>query len=230
MTTILEVMQGWLEQKTLAQPEIVSIWNAMANRPHGYVATLASPECTIAITAAAIKAGCPEMVHPECGANNMYEAMRANEVSLADAVPGLTLVFFNWSKAQGENNETVDHVGILEYTDNIDDVTTVEANVNGHRMHRRRFSLAAYLRKYGANSVRFVKLYPRAEEVVLQGDPTPVQPPEDKGPSGWAREAADWAQIAGLFQGDKDGSMRWQDPITREELAVVLYRFKVMLH
>lgn len=227
MTTILDVMRAWLEQPTLAQPEIISIWNLMAQRPHGYYATLSSPECTIAITAAAIKAGCPEMVHPECGANNMYEAMLANEVSLADAVPGLTLVFFNWSKAQGENNETVDHVGILERTDNADAVTTIEANVGGHRMYRRGFSLAAYLRKYGAHSVRFVKLYPRAEEVVLQGDPTPVQPAIEGSP--WFADDIRWALEAGLFKGDGDGSYRWNDSLSRQEAAALLHRLAKLL-
>jgi len=46
-------------------------------------------------------------------------------------------------------------------------------------------------------------------------------------PSDWAKEACDWAVEKGLFTGDENGNMHWQDPVTREELAVVLYRMSV---
>lgn len=216
--TPLEVMRGWLEQKTLAQPEIIAIWNMMQPRPHGYVATLESSECAMAVTAAAIKAGCPETVFPECGANNMIKGMIRTDKPYSGCIIG-----YDWNK-----NGTYDHVGYVDSV-NGDRISAIEANVTvggvGHRMYRRTFSLVEYRKKYGPNAVVFCEPFPRNEPAPIQDDPTPAQPPEDKGPSGWAREAADWAQIAGLFQGDKDGSMRWQDPITREELAVVLQRF-----
>lgn len=50
-----------------------------------------------------------------------------------------------------------------------------------------------------------------------EADSTPPKTPS--GPSPWAKEAADWAIAEGLI---KDG--RWQDNITREELAIVLMR------
>ena len=44
-------------------------------------------------------------------------------------------------------------------------------------------------------------------------------------PSDWAAEAASWAKQMGLIQGDGEGNFGWQQPITREALAVMLRRF-----
>ena len=46
--------------------------------------------------------------------------------------------------------------------------------------------------------------------------------------SPWAVEAAAWARRTDLFRSDGDGNYRWTAPITREELAVVLFRFSQM--
>lgn len=43
-------------------------------------------------------------------------------------------------------------------------------------------------------------------------------------PSEWAAEACEWAVQRGLFFGDGNGDMHWQDNMTREQLAVVLKR------
>lgn len=43
-------------------------------------------------------------------------------------------------------------------------------------------------------------------------------------PSPWAEEACRWAVEAGLFHGDGEGNYDWQSPVTREQLAAVLYR------
>jgi hypothetical protein len=48
--------------------------------------------------------------------------------------------------------------------------------------------------------------------------------PNGNTPSDWAQEACDWAVEKGIFTGDENGNMHWQDPVTREELAVILYR------
>lgn len=56
----------------------------------------------------------------------------------------------------------------------------------------------------------------------LKGAPSlPAPIPE---PSPWARQACQWALDHGLFVGDGQGTYRWQDPVTREELAAVLER------
>ena len=43
-------------------------------------------------------------------------------------------------------------------------------------------------------------------------------------PSDWAREAAQWAKRTGLVRGDAQGNFGWQQPVSREALAVMLHR------
>lgn len=44
-------------------------------------------------------------------------------------------------------------------------------------------------------------------------------------PSQWAKEATDWAKGTKIFNGDATGGYGWQQPITREALAQVMYNF-----
>ena len=43
-------------------------------------------------------------------------------------------------------------------------------------------------------------------------------------PSDWAADAAAWAKRSGIFTGDGAGNFGWQQPVTREALAVALQR------
>jgi hypothetical protein len=51
---------------------------------------------------------------------------------------------------------------------------------------------------------------------------------QEDGASEWAKGFTQTAKQLGLFYGD-DRGFRWQDPITREELAAVLIRFRELL-
>lgn len=44
-------------------------------------------------------------------------------------------------------------------------------------------------------------------------------------PSKWAAEATEWAKKMGIFNGDGAGNYGWQQPITREAVAVILHEF-----
>lgn len=45
-------------------------------------------------------------------------------------------------------------------------------------------------------------------------------------PSEWARDACEWAVKEGIVKGDGKGNYDWQQPVTREQLAVILQRLK----
>ena len=47
-------------------------------------------------------------------------------------------------------------------------------------------------------------------------------------PSEWAKQAAEWAKAQGIFSGDGAGNYGWQQPITREAVAQVLYNLAKM--
>ena len=43
-------------------------------------------------------------------------------------------------------------------------------------------------------------------------------------PSAWAKEACDWAVEKGIVRGDETGECKWQSPITKEQMALMLFR------
>ena len=47
-------------------------------------------------------------------------------------------------------------------------------------------------------------------------------------PSDWAREATQWAKQTGVFTGDSAGNFGWQQPVTREAVAKLLYEYDQM--
>ena len=47
----------------------------------------------------------------------------------------------------------------------------------------------------------------------------------DNIPSGYAEEAVAWAVENGLLQGSEAGNLMLSQPVTRQQLAAVLYRF-----
>ena len=47
--------------------------------------------------------------------------------------------------------------------------------------------------------------------------------------SKWAEEATAWAVAAGIVEGFGNGDMGWQKMLTREQFAVMLYRFAKLI-
>ena len=50
--------------------------------------------------------------------------------------------------------------------------------------------------------------------------------PRTTGPTAYAREAVEWAVAEGLLRGDDTGNLRLHEPITRQDVVVLLYRVK----
>lgn len=48
-------------------------------------------------------------------------------------------------------------------------------------------------------------------------------------PDDWARDAAVWASEKGLFLGDGSGNFNWHKLLSRQELALILMRFKELI-
>ena len=56
-----------------------------------------------------------------------------------------------------------------------------------------------------------------------QPEPSPAQ---DNRPDAYARQAVEWAVAEGLLRGDDTGNLRLHEPITRQDVVVLLYRMK----
>ncbi len=50
--------------------------------------------------------------------------------------------------------------------------------------------------------------------------------PEEEQPDAWAKDACDWAKANGIFKGDGNGHYGWKEPVTREQLAQILYNMR----
>lgn len=57
---------------------------------------------------------------------------------------------------------------------------------------------------------------------------TTVEAVKKSEPSAWAKEDCEWAVSKGIFKGDDTGDMKWQDPVTREQLAIIIHRLGVI--
>lgn len=80
------------------------------------------------------------------------------------------------------------------------------------------------------SSFKLGKLYEdyKAVTPTVKPTPVPVTPKEetvmDTG-STWSEKERAWAKDNGIIKGDTNGDMRWKGMVTREEMAVMLYRF-----
>lgn len=45
-------------------------------------------------------------------------------------------------------------------------------------------------------------------------------------PDYWAKKACDWAVTVGLISGDGSGNYNWRHTLTKQEMAILLYKFK----
>lgn len=48
-------------------------------------------------------------------------------------------------------------------------------------------------------------------------------------PSSWAKADAEWATSVKLILGDKEGKVKWKEPISKEEIASLFHRFAKMI-
>ncbi len=148
------------------------------------------------------------------------------------------IVMFDW-----DLSGNCDHVGIVESVSKTT-LTTIEGNTKGgyqvEGVRRKQYSLdSKYIAGYA--NPKYI------ESSGAQQSELPVEKPDDKKedesamaqewtdlkgtgdqPDTWAKEATDYCKAKGLFQGDGAGNYGWKLPISREEVAQVLYRWSKM--
>lgn len=85
-------------------------------------------------------------------------------------------------------------------------------------------------KKAGYNTRTWTK-WGRLPYIDYTDEAEPVKPAEPTAPAGtgdnpsaWAKTATEYCKRKGIFAGDGAGNFDWQKPITREQVAAVLYR------
>lgn len=160
-----------------------------------------TPWCQIFVAWCAGQAGVPETVIPVTASctltMNWFKADGSWHEREGFMPRAGDLIYFDW-----DGSGDCDHVGIVRSADG-NRVTDIEGNASGNRD-------GVWEKTYALSDKR-IRGYARPRYTSL--------------PSDWAQEATAWAVEQGIFQGDERGEMDWQGPVTREALAVTLYRY-----
>jgi hypothetical protein len=133
-----------------------------------------------------------------------------------------------------------DHTGIVEAV-NGSTITTIEGNSN-NRVERRTYSInSSYITGFGRpryepennkedpemNETAIKKMCEECARAALQAAMDGTGTGDAHGD--WANEATAWATQSGIVAGFGDGNMGWKKLLTREQFAVMLYRFAKMI-
>ena len=165
------------------------------------------PWCATFVSAVAIKCGYTNIIPRECSCYYMiqlFKQLKSWEENDAYVPNPGDIIFYDWDDdGMGDNIGKPDHVGIVEKVSN-GVITIIEGNCS-NMVKRTTIKInGKYIRGYGV---------PKYDE-------------EDKESM---KEKLDyfekWAVSIGLFTGYGDGKYHFEQPLTRGQLCIVLYRF-----
>lgn len=168
------------------------------------VSGAAYPWCMAFVQWCCAQAGVELPVRTASCTELMTAAVRAGLWVTSDYQPG-DIVIFDW---QGDKRP--DHCGIVELALPSGKYTTVEGNTsvssdsNGGQVMRRTRAASSIL-----GGVRPKYDAPAA----LDSTPSPAH-----------RAGVEWAVANGILTGDKTGSLRLSEPVTRQQMCTMLYR------
>lgn len=195
---------------------IIDLYNAYRPLPVGYKVKYTDDWCATFVSAVFIALGMTDIAPPECGCERMiklYQALgRWQEKD--DYIPAAgDLLFYDWADSgKGDNTGWADHVGIVLGVEN-GVINIIEGNrnnmvkrmtipVNGKTI--RGFALPDYASKATADVIA----------------------PES--PTDYAAAACGKAVAKGIFKGDGQGNYGWAEPVSRQDLCVVLDRIGLL--
>lgn len=140
------------------------------------------------------------------------------------------LVFFSWS----DKKARADHAGIIESADGktlttIEGNTSAESDSNGGSVMRRQRPLSVVI---GAGRPEYKEeietdIANLTEDQLKELWERLLEHLRDNDSAEWSEEGRRWCVDNGIIQGDGSSvpNYQWEAPLTREQLAVILYRF-----
>lgn len=223
---------AWLGRKESdgSHKEIIDLYNTLSPLPRGYKVTYTDAWCATFVSAVALKCGLLDIMPPECSCFYMVEGYKKLGRWVEDdsytPAPG-DVIFYDWKDganyAATDDTNAPGHVGIVEKVSG-GKIGVIEGNYSDS-VKRRSISVnGRYIRGFGI------------PDYASKAEPEPAAPapaatePETKpsgsgdNPSPWAVKGTDFCKAKGIFLGDGAGNYDWQRPITREEVACLLYR------
>lgn len=130
--SVLNVMRGWLgfNESNGRFKEIIDLYNSVKPLPRGYAVKYSDEWCDTCVSAAAVKAGCEELIGRECGVEKHIEIFKQKGIWIEDGTitpkPGYVIAY-NWDKSTQPNDGNADHIGYVESVSN-SNITVIEGN------------------------------------------------------------------------------------------------------
>ena len=101
--------------------------------PAGYLMRYSDEWCDACISAAAIKAGCADLIGRECGVGRHLDIFKQKGIWLEDGTivpkPGDIIIFSYYNGTSQPNNAGASHIGIVERVIN-GEIVTIEGNTS----------------------------------------------------------------------------------------------------
>ena len=149
---VLNVMRSWIGYSVAngKHREIIDIYNSVLPHPVGFKMPYTEAWCDACVTAAAIKAGCSDLVGRECGVERHVKIFKKMGIWIEDGTirpkPG-DIIVFNWSKSTQPNDLPGHHIGFVEKVEG-NTIVTIEGNYKDS-VRRRYISVGwGYIRGY----------------------------------------------------------------------------------
>lgn len=152
---VLSAARAWIGCKEAdeSHKQIIDVYNSHKPLARGYAVKYTDSWCATFVSAAAITAGCTDIIPTECSCAKMIELFKALGKWVEDdsyaPKPG-DVIFYDWQDSgAGDNTGSPDHVGIVEGVSD-GKITVIEGNISDAVGRRTMDIDGRYIRGYGA--------------------------------------------------------------------------------
>lgn len=210
---ILDTAFAWLGKNEAdgSFREIIDLYNSHKPLPRGYAVKYTDEWCATFVSAVFIKAGLESIAPAECSCQKMIDLHKAlgtwEERDDYIPTPG-DIIMYDWADdGKGDNSGWADHVGIVyEVSDSA--ITVIEGNRKNAVGWRTVAADGKQIRGYCLPDYGSMATY--------------------AAPADYAAESCGKAVGLGIVKGNGKGNYRWEEPISRQDLCVVLDRLGLL--
>lgn len=131
---VLNVMRSWIgySEANGKFRQIIDLYNSHQPLARGYAVQYTDEWCDTAVSAAAIQAGCVDLIGTECGCEKHIEIFKEKGIWIEDGtivpLPG-DIILYNWDCQAQPNDGYSDHIGYVESVSG-QMITVMEENYN----------------------------------------------------------------------------------------------------
>ena len=131
---VLNVMRSWIGYSEANRKfrQIIDLYNSYLPLARGYAVQYTDEWCDTAVSAAAIQAGCVDLIGTECGCEKHIEIFKEKGIWIEDGtivpLPG-DIILYNWDCQVQPNDGYSDHIGYVESVSG-QMITVMEGNYN----------------------------------------------------------------------------------------------------